>query len=84
MPDITELQSRCNPICFTKQESHGRYGFLESNHNEDIIDMEEPYAQECYYQLHPPLWKLLIDRGITETQFQEYVGLSTVAIAKLG
>lgn len=46
--------------------------------------MEEPYAQECYYQLHPPLWKLLIDRGITETQFQEYVGLSTVAIAKLG
>ncbi|MFW0107782.1 helix-turn-helix domain-containing protein [Rothia sp. P7181] len=33
---------------------------------------------------YTPLWKLLIDRGITETQFQEYVGLSTVAIAKLG
>lgn len=45
MPDITKLQSRCNLIYFTKQESHGRYGFLEDIHDEDIIDTEEPDAQ---------------------------------------
>lgn len=45
MPDITELQSRCNLIYFTKQEGHGRYGFLEDIHDEDIIDTEEPDAQ---------------------------------------
>lgn len=45
MPDITDLQSRCNLIYFTKQEGHGRYGFLEDIHDEDMIDTEEPYAQ---------------------------------------
>ena len=45
MPDITKLQSRCNLIDFTKQEGHGRYGFLEDIHDEDIIDTEEPDAQ---------------------------------------
>ena len=45
MPDITELQSRCNLIYFTKQEGHDRYGFLEDIHDEDIIDTEEPDAQ---------------------------------------
>ena len=45
MPDITKLKSRCNLIYFTKQEGHGRYGFLEDIHDEDIIDTENPDAQ---------------------------------------
>ena len=45
MPDITKLQSRCNLIYFTKQEGHGRYGFLGDIHDEDIIYTEEPDAQ---------------------------------------
>lgn len=29
------------------------------------------------------LWKLLIDKGLTKTQFRELVGISTATLAKL-
>ena len=29
------------------------------------------------------LWKLLIDQGLTKTQFRELVGISTATLAKL-
>lgn len=33
---------------------------------------------------YKPLWKTLIDRGITKTQLREMVGCSTSTLARLG
>ena len=45
----------------------------------------------CYNELirrnnmisYNKLWKLLIDKGLTKTQFRELVGISTATLAKL-
>ncbi|SCW84160.1 DNA-binding transcriptional regulator, XRE family [Paenibacillus tianmuensis] len=33
---------------------------------------------------YKPLWKLLVDRELTKTEFRESLGLSTATLAKLG
>lgn len=33
---------------------------------------------------YKPLWKLLIDKGVTKTEFRLMAGLSSATLAKLG
>ena len=66
MPDITELQSRCNLIYFTKQEGHGRYGFHNDIHNEPSSIRRHPMSNSPTFR-YKPMWKLLVDQDMTKT-----------------
>ena len=83
MPDITELQSRCNLIYFSKQEGHGRYGFHNDIYNEPSSIRSHPMSNSPTFS-YKPMWNLLIDRDMTKTPLQELAGLSPATIAQHG